>query len=440
MKTILALGLIFFSFSLNAEDTEEHATVSTKRPSPSEHLVCRDPVAWICGDDEQMKKSKEAYVKVDLLRRYVSDSVEDNVLESHKDDASLAEASDIYRALYNFTANKEEDKPFTLENSLPKPYVDYLTGIYQKIDEIIDLNLPEGKRIKDITRDLLLSDANLIITDRKTGRIRIDNSAKSRMAETVNKIRTIDSFKMLNTLFDNYDDFNRNFEAVCGADGMEDSAFYIYQKNVVVPCPGLIVGSVSGEDAEKWLNEVNRRADEAKNGPQNAEPIPKLKASSPKVAFTLAHETGHAVDSTNFQENYRVLARCLYLHNKELPSGEKVGTLSTVYSFLPEIVADFQAARTLAKLLDDEAFVKKNGDNKFQIVKQATYDYCHYVSESKIQGHPEGQKYRLGAIVGTSPELRQALGCAPKPSCTLSGWQEPGKSPTTRPQREALMR
>lgn len=192
------------------------------------------------------------------------------------------------------------------------------------------------------------------------------------------------------------------FDSSCGWDGLGASAFLSTVTrevapgvraswNWLVPCPGLyldVIRSSSGSDDRGAL------------GPHS-----RLTA---RIAFTLAHEMGHAIDPSSMPGTYGALGGCLARHYGPGSQGE----------LLDEAVADFWGTELLSTMLPAIPTEERS-----ELLRQSLFPLCGNESQASSDTGHTGPRARVEMVL-RNPLIRQAMGCTAtpaKPYCSISG-------------------
>jgi hypothetical protein len=246
---------------------------------------------------------------------------------------------------------------------------------------------------------------------------KVKPEAEKDMIESLNPktIQVIDAIEVLRKHIKN-EDLMDSIVSECGRSGLEDNAFA--QSFAVDPddpekgfarylviCPGDYLTSFDDED-DSELGKVPAIYGEA---------------------WTLAHETGHHIDSTLFPETYEKLQACIatyYLSDLgEVANDgnkEKIAK-GQVTRYMSEISADYWGTEAMTLLL--KGAVKDPEERSF-VLQNSLASLCGSKDDGKTGGHPDG-KFRIEQI-GKNPQLRRTLRCdtipqGVPPACTLKG-------------------
>lgn len=172
----------------------------------------------------------------------------------------------------------------------------------------------------------------------------------------------------------------------CGETGMNENAFYSYEHQTMVLCPGLI----------QSVSEYGKPKQEVLNG----------------LAFTIGHEIAHSIDSNEQPRIYDKMGQC-HVAN--------AGTTTFVWGNQEgEVSADYWGARVLGARLISQGITGQDAVNNIALAMDGLCDDLADVA------HPSGV-FRIDNILSRDPQLRTALSCEPptaaKPFCSLEGAQ-----------------
>lgn len=172
----------------------------------------------------------------------------------------------------------------------------------------------------------------------------------------------------------------------CGETGMNENAFYSYEHESMVLCPGLI----------QSVSEYGRSKQEVLNG----------------LSFTIGHEIAHSVDSNEQPKIYDKMRDC-HIANAGVPNfpwDDQEG----------EVTADFWGAQVLGERLTAQGITGQDAVANIALAMDGLCD------DAADEHHPSGV-FRIDNILSRDPQLRNTLSCeaptADKPFCSLEGAQ-----------------
>lgn len=143
------------------------------------------------------------------------------------------------------------------------------------------------------------------------------------------------------------------------------------------------------------------------------------------IAETVAHELGHAIDSSVFPKDLWPVQACLRdVHGLEAtpkdPVTMKLGLSQIDPEAMDELSADFWSAETMAEYLKG-----KKPQQAFVALREAYHFYCSGSLRWKKGDKHLPPAARLSLLLGENPTIREIMGCAAptkaKPSCTIAG-------------------
>jgi hypothetical protein len=182
----------------------------------------------------------------------------------------------------------------------------------------------------------------------------------------------------------------------CSKSGLRDNAFQPPETHNLVLCPGLILSARPDSNQTAATQEMFAG-----------------------VVWTMAHETGHTIDSENFVPEHRALRACVdeNFGRQGVLGGLKGLTPGTssyeqgLDPYMEEISADSWANETLARLME----AMPDRVQALHLLQASTVGLCSLRDDGKR--HPSAE-FRLGVLLGRNPRIRHALGCAPLPQAT----------------------